>query len=736
MNKMKKHILSLALLLAATMAWAVPAKRGQWRTLQLTDGTEVRAQLAGDEHMHFWEAEDGTRYVPVDDTERFRAVDKGEIASRAMARRAKMKNGRRLRSPRQVVTGERTHYVGQKKGLVILAQYTDVKFAAADDKARYERILNAENYSEGNFKGSVADYFRDQSAGQFELTFDVVGPYTMTNNQRYYGKNDSEGYDILPHEMIIEACKQADAEVNYADYDWDGDGEVDQVFVVYAGKGEANGGGVNTVWPHMWYLSEATDSTLTLDGLTIDTYACSSELSGSSIDGIGTFCHEFSHCMGFPDFYDIDYGGWFGMDDFDLMSGGNYLGNSFRPCGYTAHEKMMCGWQEPTVLADNDTIVSDMKPMSNHGETFIIYNDAHPDEYYMLENRQLTGWDSNYPTRGMMITHVDFDMDIWQANVPNTKVIASKAEDYGLPHGKGNDHQRMTIFHADNTESVYTTGTDLYPFWQRDSLTATSTPAAKLYNANADGKKLMKGAILDIVQNSDGTMGFRYRSGNTKDDDDPGTDEPGTDDPGTDVPDDGVLFYESFDQCTGKGGNDGIWETTIASSAFTPDHEDWVASKAYGGSQCAKFGSGSVVGVVHTPLIDFDGEVRLTFKAAAWNNDGNQLGLTLSTDGNETYRYATITPDLVEMKSFEWTDYSIIIKAEGRLRITFLPDKRFLLDEVKVEQFTETTAICCLETMAADRKQRIYTLDGRYVGTDAGVLGRGVYVRDGRKFVR
>lgn len=414
-------------------------------------------------------------------------------------------------------------FIGTKHGLVILAEFSDKKFKAANDREKYNNILNTIGYDEGKFIGSVTDYFRDQSSGLFNMVFDVVGPYTLKHGYKYYGENDSDGNDLRPQEMVTEMCMAADAEVNFADYDWDGDGFVDEVFVVYAGKGEANGGSVNTIWPHMWSIREATGTYVLLDGVQIDIYACSNELDSSgNINGIGTFCHEFSHCLGLPDFYDVYYKGSFGMSDFDLMSGGSYNGSGFCPAGYTAYEKMVCGWQDPIVLSDKDVEVEHLLPLSEYGDSYIIYNEGHPDEFYMIENRQKTKWDASLPSAGLMITHVDYDEEIWANNIPNSILTLREAIDEGLTCG--NDHQRMTIFHADNdddsrywraTTGYYTKttlGTDLYPYLLRDSLTATSTPAATLYNVNLEGTKLMRGAILDITQNDDLTMGFRYRA--------------------------------------------------------------------------------------------------------------------------------------------------------------------------------------------------------------------------------
>lgn len=510
---------------------AVPAKPGLWKILKLSDGTEVRAQLRGDEYVHFWMTEDGRRLMKLDGV--LTEVDETQIAGRMAKRKAPQSPSGARKAPRRVTPGERTHYVGKKKGLVILAQYQDVKFKSANNLAKYKRIMNEEGYSVGKFKGSVCDYFKAQSRGVFELDFDVVGPYTLANKRAYYGENDSEGEDKNAEAMIVEACKAANEEVNFKDYDWDGDGEVDQVFVLYAGTGEADSYDEESVWPHMYELSY-TNSALRLDGVKIDTYACSNEVDyAGSIEGIGCFCHEFSHCLGFPDFYDVSYSGYFGMSEFDLMDAGVYNGEGFVPAGYTAHELMMCGWLDPIELSDEDVSVENMKALSDGGESYIIYNKAHPDEYYMLENRQKTGWDAGLPTRGLMISHVDFDKDIWNDNTPNTKVTAADMRRYG--YTKTNDHQRCTIFHADNDDdskywkymddygqysySKKTLTGDLYPYRSNDSLTNTSVPAATLYNRNTDDTKLMNRRVLEIKQNTDKTMSFLFKATATDNED-------------------------------------------------------------------------------------------------------------------------------------------------------------------------------------------------------------------------
>lgn len=506
---MKRLFFALVLYVVTVGMHAIPAKPGLWRVLTLKDGTEVRAQLTGDEFCHYWRTDDGRNFVK--SGEAFIEVPEVTMSHCAQNRRAAR---RASAMTRRTAIGERTHFIGKKKGLVILAEFKDVSFKTANDQEKYNKILNEEGYTtrEG-FEGSVADYFKAQSGGQFEVEFDVFGPVQLANNQKYYGQNDEYDQDMRPEKMIVEACRAIDSQANFSDYDWNGDGEVDEVYVVYAGKGEASGGDENTIWPHMYYL-EYVDINLFLDNVRINTYACSNELDAlNHIEGIGGICHEFSHCLGYPDLYDTANGSAISLFGYDIMDQGPYNGDGFVPAGYSAYEKWMAGWIELTVLSNQNVTVNNLKPVSEGGGGYIIYNDGHLDEYYILENRQQTNWDKYLPGRGLMITHVDFDSDLWYLNVPNS-ILTSQHEyvtQYGYPT---NDHMRFNIFRADNSaKSSYTSlSRDLYPYQKNDSLTATSKPAATFYNKTKQGETIMQGGILDITQNRDGTMNFVYRA--------------------------------------------------------------------------------------------------------------------------------------------------------------------------------------------------------------------------------
>ena len=537
---MKKIIAMLSLALAASTTFAVPAKQAK-KTLTLADGTHVVATQMGDEYMNWWQADNGMRYVESQDKEGvYEAANMDVMAAHAQMRRANIgeKRAKRLNSvvkpvnmsfssgqQRVQIGDEHITYTGKKKGIIILVQFPNQKFETGHDNAYYKMVANEKGLThEDGYVGSVTDYFLSQSNGQFELDFDIAGPYTLSHTSSYYGKNDGANIDTKVGYMIQEGCDAAVADgFNFNDYDWDGDGYADQVFVLYAGLGEASGGDAKTVWPHEYqirYTCVGKVLNYTAEGKgKVDTYACANEMervinnaTGTytnelKLAGIGTICHEFSHCLGFADMYDTSSnGGNYGMGFYDVMSAGSYNGGGFTPCNYTAYERIYAGWTEPIVLDEPATIKA-MQSSEDYGRPFILYNDKHPDEFYTLENRQKKGWDAELYGSGLMITHVDYDQTKWGINQVNASA---------------SDHQRCTIFHADNDADgtvLESIKNDLYPYMSggvplNDELTDDSRPAAKLYNKNADGTKYMGKPITAIKKNVNGTISFDVMGGN------------------------------------------------------------------------------------------------------------------------------------------------------------------------------------------------------------------------------
>ena len=517
---MKKLYLMLSMLFAfGAAANAVPAKKLQ-KVITLTNGTQVSVELRGDEYLSWWEGTDGTAYRATADENVFEAFDLEAQKPAAAARRARTEQGRVARLARvknslkgiddkmRGLGGDHITYKGVKKGLVVLVDLKNKKFADGHDLEYYKNVINGKDFSdeEEGYVGSVRDYFLAQSNGQFELDFDVVGPVTMSKNYGYYGNDGAYQKDEKVYEMIKEACDGIKDQVDLKDYDWDGDGEADQVFFLYAGLGQASGGSAGTVWPHESELRYWPCGVLSYPTGKINTYACANELQpetqGSSryiSAGIGTICHEFSHCLGFADMYDTTGGGGYGMSVFDVMDQGSYNGNGFVPCNYTAFERIYAGWVEAIEL-ESPATVKDMKSVSDYGRPFIMYNYKNTNEYFLMENRQNTGWDKGlYGSNGLLIVHVNYVPSRWANNSVN-----SSAEKI----------QCCTVVNADGSRenTQYSLQGDLYPYevkgvTMNDEFTDESEPAAKLYTKNSDNSYAL-GIPITQIKRSKGSISF------------------------------------------------------------------------------------------------------------------------------------------------------------------------------------------------------------------------------------
>jgi M6 family metalloprotease-like protein len=492
----KSLILILALFWGCLAVNAIPAYPGKL-TVTLPNGKQVILTHRGDEHFSFFTDEEGNAYRRSANQGGFEQISMDKVREIWQSRLTRANKARSIRAAKRI--GKPAgNLIGTKKGLVILMQYADYSFVTKNVKAVFQDYFNKTGYTDYGMAGSVRDYFKAQSYGLFDLEFDVVGPYTAAHSMVYYGAHNGNEHDIRPEELIKEACEMADADVNFADYDWDNDGEVNQVFVVYAGYGEnydntADNIFANCLWPHEWNLKYAGIN-LRLDGKDITTYACSCELDGiegTNLDGIGAACHEFSHCLGLPDFYD-SRGDNYGMGSWDVMDQGNYNNNSRTPAGYTSYERMFAGWFSPTEL-NTMTRIEGMKPLTESPEAYILYNENNRNEYYLLENRQFDGFDKAIPGHGLLVLHVDYDETVWKDNLVNTNT----------------GHPRMTYIPADNKLNYNTQSNDPFPSSKGvTSLTNYTTPAATLFNENTDGRKLMSKPIDHITESEDGLISF------------------------------------------------------------------------------------------------------------------------------------------------------------------------------------------------------------------------------------
>lgn len=420
-----------------------------------------------------------------------------------------------------------THWDANKtyKQLVILVSFSDTDFQPENDKAFYEKMFNEAGFNRGLGVGSVADYFRDQSGGRFNLEFDIFGPYKVSGKAQPY-ENPTSSVRNYGREAMAEATRMMMEEHpmwDFKQYDWDGNGLIEQVVYVFAGYcGNQGGESVGYVWPN----TSSMVSMETPDGVKISTYTNSAELwlEGTSC-GIGTICHEYSHCLGLPDIYPT--GGASGFysvcDEWDLMDGGNFTNWGWCPPNYTAQEKMYMGWLMPIELAE-PTTVTDMKSVSDGGDVYVIH---HTDtEYLLLENRQWTGWDAGVPGRGLVVTHVDFEESAWRSNMVNATAQTNFRVD--IVHADNMDYEEwdswkktlgLSTYAGENSMNNVHLSTSPFPWSNNatetvnDALTDISVPAAQMHKQNAEGKTLLGKHITRIKMSDDGLISFDFMGG-------------------------------------------------------------------------------------------------------------------------------------------------------------------------------------------------------------------------------
>ena len=406
---MKKILLTLVCLLSALSLLGVPAKPGSFKYTQ-PDGSVITLWRHGDEFGH-WLTDNQGRVVRKDASGFYRVDATADLASLRRAALAKRQQANRQRRTRRG-----TNYVafGKKHFLVILVEFTDKSFTVSETNTAFTNLLNQSGYSVNDGTGSARDYYFENSKEVFEPVFDVYGPVTLSKEMAYYGGNDDSGYDKYPEEAVAEACRLLNEQIDFTSYDNDGDGNVDLVFMYYAGHGEADYYGVDaedTIWPHQWELSSGGIE-LALDGVTIDSYACSNELDGftDKMVGIGTACHEFGHAMGLPDFYDVDYetkGQSGGLYAFSLMDAGSYNNDGRTPPYLNIEERILLGWLDDSAFEDI-TQSGDYVLRSIHSDNKAFRTTTDQDgEYFVYECRTKTGWDAGLPAYGMIVYHVD-----------------------------------------------------------------------------------------------------------------------------------------------------------------------------------------------------------------------------------------------------------------------------------------------------------------------------------------
>lgn len=458
----------LCLLCSAIVLYAVPATPDVLTVTQ-PDGTTMEIRLYGDEFYHYATTTDGClvtengegvyEYAHFDSTSgqirplgvkahsaAFRTAGEWAYVDKNQARQVAQAwphlAHRRQNSVPANAPGTRTLV---NKVLVILAEFQDVSFSAENTPAEFDRMMNADDYDYAGSQGSVKRYFADQSAGKYTPRFDVVGPVKLPQTAAYYGADNGSKQDARIADMIMDACEQAHTtcNVDFSNYDENGDRFVDCVYVLYAGRGQADGGGANTVWPKNWNLVNAiyygyvedrakymqTSTTVlcpTYENVRVNVFVCSNELRRSSQRaGIGTFCHEFSHVLGLPDYYSTVSQNDSTPCYWSLMDIGMYNNSGITPPNYSAHDKYYFGWAQPTMLNKQENVVlqpdkNDYRMMTRTGA---MKSATSSDTVFYFENRQKQGWDAYLPGHGLLVTRVAYNDTIWTQNQVNVSSL-------------------------------------------------------------------------------------------------------------------------------------------------------------------------------------------------------------------------------------------------------------------------------------------------------------------------
>ena len=512
---MKRLFSAVACTAITLAALAVPANPRP-ATVQQADGTSITLKLVGDEYYNYTATSDGYVVVRNDAGNYVYAMTQGDdvvpsnVVAHDAAQRSSSEQAYVAASAMRSLPAARAEHAHQARvkrdlqgkgifntanfrGLVILVNYTDVQFSQEDPQAFYDELVNGHDYTgftdangrKQSVTGSMRDYYYANSLGKFDPVFDVVGPITVD-----YASTYPQGTSYA-RAVFGNALYKANSQIDYTQYDGDGDGKVDMVYFIVAGYGSnVSGNDDDLLWPHKSTFS----STMKYDNMKFDMYACSTEMDGregsNDIAGAGVMCHEFSHVLGLPDLYDTDYstnGQSHDPGQWDIMSGGSYNNYSRSPVGYTIYERYALGWSKPTIINAAGHYTLDAVNLNGNG--YIIKSPT-TGEFFMLDNRQKTGWDAYCPGHGLEVVRVDSTYAYaWEYN----KINITASRNY------------YEMLRANNSNEGTDDGTaDVYPGTNGVvRLTTTTTPSLTTYaGLNTDW------ALHNITETAGGTIEF------------------------------------------------------------------------------------------------------------------------------------------------------------------------------------------------------------------------------------
>ncbi|MBR5928509.1 MAG: M6 family metalloprotease domain-containing protein [Prevotella sp.] len=692
------------------------------------------------------------------DKEKFFAASKVPVARSRSMKRTTMPSGSTTLFPHLNIDGQ------SPRALVILADFVDQRFkryVESDEendqitKEIFDQYLNAEGIPthdkdktlKNNF-GSVAKYFRDMSGGKFTPQFDVKTVVHLQDSMKVYGNVDKKGKDDI-NKFLKDVCNLADATVDFSEYDMNNDNYVDLVYVIYAGYGESiTGAPIETIWP-----KSGTENVGSYDGKQICRYGVNPELNFTPskpnfINGIGLFCHEFSHCMGIPDIYPTTKYGQNAaipaMEYWDLMDSGEYSYNGYRPTAYTAWEREYMGWMEMDVLKDDMSGQQiELINIDDGGKAYKIFpdDDETGNEYVCLQNIQNSQnaqrsnwneWLADYFGTGLMVTYVYYDPVYY--SLGGTYMY----NEYYRVNDSREKKSRMTLVAADGICLSYYAGSSDYMNSHKEDLFPGPKGVHNLYSIPLIwAEKSMDKPLLNI-QEENHVVSFYYMFEPAEKNEDISE---------VNVHELGMTTVSDENQIITKHE----WkdaEDNIISTSYKVKNFSGVAfgleSAIVNASDC------NILSLCVKPSQAITLNVTLTSETPETSNSNSKVALGMNTSSTNTASSYTRS---YELEAGEWRTLAVqlsSVAAQGVdlseinsviLSLGSEPDNQkdniLFIEDVYFCQSTQrgiATFINQTDTTTAKDK-KVYTLDGRYLGNSTSGLAKGVYIINGKKTV-
>ena len=293
---------------------------------------------------------------------------------------------------------------GNWKALVILVKFSDKSSQVNADY--YDNLLF------GQSTGTLHNFYEKVSYGSLDIiTVNLpssIGWTTAPQTYSYYvnGQNGTGSYPNNSQKLVEDIVNLVNSQIDFSQYDNDGDGYVDALFIIHSGPGAEYTGNDNDIWSHAW----ATSTPQNLDGVKVYHYSIEPEYWIQPGDmTCGVFAHEMGHAaFGLPDLYDTDYSSE-GLGNWSLMAGGSWNGPSHlgsSPALPDAWSHFQMGYLNPTIVSSNISGQA-INNVENSPEAYFLQNSLGGTEYFLVEKRQQTGYDMYLPGNGLCIYHID-----------------------------------------------------------------------------------------------------------------------------------------------------------------------------------------------------------------------------------------------------------------------------------------------------------------------------------------